>query len=219
LDNNLDTWNAFQNQYWPADYLIDANGVVRREVFGEGQYAQTEDAIRTLLQNNGATLPAQHYVQGNPTVPITNAQTPETYFGLEREQAYTGGQNYQAGIQSFTAASSSDLQSGDWTLGGTWNIGQEDITAVSNSTLTIRVSARDVYMVGGATNTAAVGVSLNGQPISQTGDAGSDVANSQVTMQMSQLYHLVHEPSFNGNMLVHLTVPAGVSINTFTFGS
>ena len=49
VDNSYDTWNAYGNEYWPADYLIDASGQVRYESFGEGGYGQTEAAIRQLL--------------------------------------------------------------------------------------------------------------------------------------------------------------------------
>jgi thiol-disulfide isomerase/thioredoxin len=56
LDNNYDTWNSYNNQYWPAEYLIDANGQIRRTEFGEGNYGESEQAIRTLLANAGAKI-------------------------------------------------------------------------------------------------------------------------------------------------------------------
>jgi cytochrome c biogenesis protein CcdA/thiol-disulfide isomerase/thioredoxin len=91
IDGNLATWNAYNNEYWPADYLIDRNGNVRREVFGEGQYNQTEQAIRGLLTNgSNVKLPSQLFAPGNTPSPINQNQTPETYLGTERENAYTG---------------------------------------------------------------------------------------------------------------------------------
>ncbi|MEM5430259.1 thioredoxin family protein [Cupriavidus oxalaticus] len=48
-DNRYATWSAFQNQYWPALYLIDADGRIVYQHFGEGNYAETEAAIQKLL--------------------------------------------------------------------------------------------------------------------------------------------------------------------------
>lgn len=59
LDNNYSTWEAFNNHYWPADYVIDKNGNIRDEQFGEGNYNQTEAIIRELLVNAGYTIPNQ----------------------------------------------------------------------------------------------------------------------------------------------------------------
>ncbi len=58
-DNNMGTWNAYGNEYWPADYLIDAHGQVRYTAFGEGDYSQTETAIRALLAEAGYAVGAQ----------------------------------------------------------------------------------------------------------------------------------------------------------------
>lgn len=49
-DNNFATWNAYNNQYWPAEYLVDKKGIIRRTYFGEGEYDKTELAIKTLLK-------------------------------------------------------------------------------------------------------------------------------------------------------------------------
>lgn len=51
-DNNYKTWNAYNNNYWPAFYLIDKKGIIRRTHFGEGEYNETEQAIKDLLAEN-----------------------------------------------------------------------------------------------------------------------------------------------------------------------
>ena len=82
LDNNYGTWDAYNNQYWPAEYLIDQNGDVRHTSFGEGDYATTESDIRALLMAGGAThLPAPTDV---PNTEPTQATTPESYLGYQR---------------------------------------------------------------------------------------------------------------------------------------
>lgn len=218
IDGNLDTWNAYSNQYWPAEYLIDRSGDVRREDFGEGEYDQMEQAIRGLLtQDSSVKLPAKLVAPGNVTVPITANQTPETYLGTDRADAYTGSP--ALGLepdQTYQFASS--LGNSQWSLSGEWQVTGQTITAGSNAKIRINVSARNVYVVGGAPAASGVEVRFNGTPISQAGDAGADVTNSQVTMHMSNLYRIASFKQFSTGV-IELDVPSGVQLNTFTFGS
>jgi cytochrome c biogenesis protein CcdA/thiol-disulfide isomerase/thioredoxin len=218
IDGNLATWNAYHNEYWPADYLIDRSGNVRREYFGEGQYNQTEQAIRGLLtQNTNVKLPSKLVAPGNTPAPINDNQTPETYLGLDRADAYVGSpvlgskpdQNY-----SFAK----NISSSQWSLSGEWKESGTNLTSVNNAKIKINVSAKNVYLVGGAQTSTPVSVSFNGQPISQVGDAGADVKNSQVSVQLSNLYRIASFKKFTSGTL-ELDVPAGVNLNTFTFGN
>ena len=84
LDNDFGTWNAYANQYWPANYLVDRSGHVRYVHFGEGQYDRTENAIRTLLAD--PTLPRAAV---RPDQTPSGSQTPETYLGWERLSPHT----------------------------------------------------------------------------------------------------------------------------------
>src|SRR5439155_1667491 len=84
LDNSYDTWNAYANQYWPAEYLIDKRGHVRHAHFGEGEYPHTEQLIRTLLGVRSAAM-----TKVRDTTP-TELMTPETYLGAARLQRYAG---------------------------------------------------------------------------------------------------------------------------------
>ena len=105
-----------------------------------------------------------------------------------------------------------------WTLGSSWQIGAENITSNSaSSTLSFHASAKDIYMVAGNADNqpATVGVSL---PASDSGQFGSDAPGGFVTVNGSKLYHIVSLQKF-GDTTVTLTVPAGVSLYTFTFGS
>ena len=88
-DNNMGTWNAYGNEYWPADYLIDATGQVRYAAFGEGDYGQTETAIRALLAESGAQVGAMSHPT-DVVVPSEEA-TPETYLGTNRAQGCLNG--------------------------------------------------------------------------------------------------------------------------------
>src|SRR5205085_1538415 len=91
IDNDYGTWNAYQNQYWPAEYLIDATGVIRHITFGEGDYDGTEKLIRQLLDQAkaGAALPPATHVAA---VQVSPNQTPESYIGYEHGQDDTSGE-------------------------------------------------------------------------------------------------------------------------------
>ncbi len=216
LDNNLATWNAYNNQSWPAGYLIDASGNVRRVHEGEGDYTQSEQAIRALLTENGAKLGAM--AAESDTVPITADQTPETYLGSARAGDYVGSPALGSSpVTTYTPAASPQVN--DWTLGGSWQVDSDKIIAKGNSTLTFHVAAKDVYIVGGSSGSANIGVKLDGKPISQTGNAGSDIQNSVLVMNGDRLYTVVNFSQFTSDSIVELTVPEGVQLNTFTFGS
>jgi len=152
LDNSYDTWNAYDNQSWPAAYLIDATGQIRHVAIGEGDYAPEEQLIRQLLTaaRPGTALPAATDV--SDTTPDDPAQTPETYLGAERQQGYTGSAAYISG--QFTLPAS--LAANSFGLSGTWNIGQQAITAGSGAGIKLSFHASDVYLDVGGTGTLTV---------------------------------------------------------------
>lgn len=218
LDNDFRTWNAYNNQFWPATYLIDKDGNVRRYHGGEGEYKETEQAIRTLLLEDGGSVPNETTSALNGEVPVSEKQTPETYLGTRRASNFVADKPLTTGIKSFTP---SDLtRVNQWTLSGEWEVTSEGIKARTNSKLTFRFAAKDMYVVtAGNVDATDISVMLNGTPISQTGKAGSDVKDSNVTITSGQLYRLVDMKQFTEDATVTLTVPAGVQLNVFTFGS
>jgi cytochrome c biogenesis protein CcdA/thiol-disulfide isomerase/thioredoxin len=215
LDNDFKTWAAYNNQYWPATYLIDAEGNVRRVHFGEGGYKETEQAIRQLLSDAGKSLPAATTMAQGAT--SSDAETPETYLGTRRAGNYVGETRLISGERQYEPARLEKVN--QWTLGGQWSISGEGITAVKDSVLRIRIAAKDVYLVTGAGANGSIGVTVNGKPVSQTEFAGQDVNNSEVTVSMAQLYKIVHFNDFTADATIELRVPAGMQLNTFTFGS
>ncbi len=207
LDNNYDTWNAYDNDSWPADYLIDKTGQIRYVSLGEGDYNKTEKAIQVLLGLN------QPLATPTSNVPIAQDQTPETYFGTDRAQSYVGTPALMDGNYTYAPAA---LGANDWTLHGSWQVSGQMITSTNpGSQLSFNVTAKDVYVVAGSNQPETVGVSL---PAAAAGQYGSDVSGGNLTVNGSRLYHIVSLPEL-GNTTVTLTVPPGVSLYTFTFGS
>lgn len=212
LDNNYDTWNAFQNDSWPADYLIDQSGNIRYVALGEGNYNVTEEAIQQLLNlKEPLSTPISK-------VPISPNQTAETYFGTNRDSNYDGTTVLQSGTYNFKPVPLSQLPQNDWTLSGSWQIGAENITSKDSSdTLTFSVIAKDVYVVSVSSNNQPVSMSV-GLPTSEAGQYAKDDQNGTANISSPGLYHIVSLNTF-GSTVVTLTVPSGVSLYTFTFGS
>lgn len=218
LDNDFTTWNNFGVRYWPSAFLIDAEGKVRRVHYGEGEYKETEQAIRALLKENKKQVPDSMFIKGSDGVPVTDKQTPETYMGSKRAGNYVGETRLFSG-QTAGFVPEQNLERNKWTLGGNWDVDSEKITAKSAGTIRFNISAKEAYVVASADSESQITVMLDGKPISQTSSAGQNVQNSTVKVKNAQLYKLVKFPEFSEGHILELSVPAGVSINVFTFGS
>jgi cytochrome c biogenesis protein CcdA/thiol-disulfide isomerase/thioredoxin len=154
LDNGYSTWTNYRNMYWPAEYLIDAQGTVRHVKFGEGDYNDTEKLIRQLITNArpGITLPSP--VDAPDTTPNASL-TPETYFSVGKVVNYAGGGSYDEGKANFTFPAS--LPDDSFALQGPWALDYEGATAGSNaSSIELNYHAKNVYIVVGGTGTLTV---------------------------------------------------------------
>lgn len=216
LDNEFATWNNYKVRSWPTAFLIDAEGKVRRFHEGEGEYKETEQAIRALLQENNKELPKM-FIDGASDVPVSAMQTPETYLGSKRATNYIGQTRLFAG-QTEPFVLNQQLNKNQWSLGGKWKIESEKITAERDSVLSFSISAKEVYIVGSADSAQKIEILIDGQPASQTKSAGDDVKNSTVTVQDARLYKLVKHSQFEDSFRLELRVPEGTSLNVFTFG-
>lgn len=218
LDNDFATWNAYGNQFWPGTYLIDKDGNIRRYHGGEGEYKETEEAIRTLLAEKGGEVPSEMTDAVNGKPPVRADQTPETYLGTKRASNYRGTPGLAQGSNTFTPAKLN--RTNDWTLGGKWKVDAEGITAQGNSTITIQFAAKDLYLVtANDVDNKQLSLKLNGTPISSTEAPGDSVKDSKVSLSSAQLYKLVKYDSFTKGDTLEVQVPTGVKLNVFTFGS
>src|SRR5581483_8450018 len=109
-DNNYATWNAYNNQYWPAEYLIDQNGNIVHVHFGEGEYDVTENAVRQLLGLTALSTTTSADSQ------LSDIQSPEMYFGTNRLQNLAPGQNSSSKNFSFPQ----NLNLNNFALEGNW---------------------------------------------------------------------------------------------------
>lgn len=208
LDNDYGTWSAYKNRYWPAKYLIDAEGRIRYFHAGEGNYEETEKAIRELLHVDGPETDVAAAATAGPD------QSPETYLGHERAKGYVGETPLASGTHTYTPGA--DPGTDEWTLSGEWDVDDEKITATRDGAqLTYHFRGRDVYLVLGGPDGAELTVTSSAG--NETGE--TDVKDDKITLDAHRLYHLVHLPQTATEATVTIAVPRGVSAHAFTFGS
>jgi cytochrome c biogenesis protein CcdA/thiol-disulfide isomerase/thioredoxin len=213
-DNRYGTWNAYQNQYWPAEYLIDAHGQVRHTQFGEGNYREDEAAVRELLYEAGAhKLPRP--MTATAIMPSTNLGTPETYLNPQRDEGFA--QPLQGGTHTYQGVVNPILN--EFGLRGTWKTSSESVTPVApGASITARFQAAHVYLVMTSNDNTprTVRVLVDGRQI-PVKEAGSDVRGGLVTVKGQRLYSLVSLPGDQQKTLT-VDVPPGISAYDFTFG-
>jgi cytochrome c biogenesis protein CcdA/thiol-disulfide isomerase/thioredoxin len=201
VDDDYATWNAYSNQYWPADYLIDAQGNVRSVHFGEGDYSTMGDLIRQLLQAGRpkSSVPAP---AGVPDKTPAGEMNPETYLGYNELQ-YLDPPNV---VQDAPAAYHfpASLPLGAVALSGTWTDHAQEATAGSGAELELGFLAQDVYLVLGGSGTLDVSV---GGHHTQTIKVGGT----------PRLYTLYQASSSSSGTLL-LRASPGVQAYDFTFG-
>jgi thiol-disulfide isomerase/thioredoxin len=193
-DNDYATWNAYGNQYWPAEYLVDKQGHVRHAHFGEGQYGETEKLIRRLLADKGAMARAV------PDTTPEELQSPETYLGYQRAERYEGSTVAPNRMQRYQFPPS--LAKNGLAYSGSWRIEPERAVAGADARLRFHFMARDVYLVLGGKGT--VRVLVNGKP------------ERTVDVDSYRLYTL--RAGKYADALLELRLSPGVQAYAFTFG-
>ncbi len=199
LDNDYKTWNAYSNEYWPAEYLIDKTGRVRHIHFGEGEYDETEQAIRELLAEAGASVPRHKAAVADATP--TELTTPETYLGYTRIERYQGSPIRENEVAQYTFDSA--LGQNDLSYNGTWRIGGERAVAVADARLRLHFVARNVYIVLGGKGT--VQALVDGK------------AARTIRVDSDQLYTVLSGQMRREGVL-ELRFSPGVNAYSFTFG-
>ena len=228
LDNDYGTWNAYQNQYWPRKYMIDIDGYVVYDHIGEGEYVETEQEIKNLLQERdtrlGIPVPADliDSVSVSPSGTAGSIQTnsPETYFGANRNQYIGNGAQGKTGIQNFilpnSFASNMFYFSGSWNVLGEYAQGQS-----AGSGFVYPYTAKDVYVVASASTQVVAEVTLDGLPV-PANLRGTDVyvngGKTFVKIQDSRLYNLVTGTNMEAHTLRVMSQSAGLEVFTLTFG-
>ena len=221
-DNDMAIWDAWENRYWPAHYLLDASGDEVFRHFGEGKYAETEAKIRDLLVKAGARgLPAAIEPIGSQGARGSDV-TPELYAGYGRQASAIGNpEGYQPEKEVDYSASSAPQRDRIY-FDGTWHNGEEAMTAASAAAFYLRFRAGAVNMVvfPGAAAGTCLPVRLDGEPIPAE-LAGADVLFDRgvpcVLVDAADSYDLYAGPVATHELRVGTA--AGLALYTFAFSA
>ncbi len=225
IDNNYEIWRAFDNQYWPAEYFVDAEGHIRHQQFGEGDYANSERVIQKLLMAAGQTnvptgLVAVNASGAEAASDERDDQSPETYIGTARAENFVSpGGPVQGAAHVYTVGTPALNQ---WGLIGDWTVAGDRATLdQSGGGIVFRFHARDLHLV--------MGPAPDGRPIrfqvvidgAPPGDNhGVDVnARGQGVITGQRLYQLVRQDGAVGDRTFEIRfLDPGVQAYSFTFG-
>jgi thiol-disulfide isomerase/thioredoxin len=226
VDSDHAIWRAFENNYWPALYLVDARSRIRYHKFGEGDYEVSERAIQALLVEAGASgidsQPISVQGRGPEAAPDwDNLRSPENYLGHERTENFesSGGREKD---KPHKYAAPGELRLNHWSLSGDWSVHAQEIHLnKSNGRILYRFHARDLHLVMGPANRGAAvrfRVLIDGHA---PGDAhGVDVdEQGNGTMSEPKMYQLIRQPAPIQDRLFEIEfLDPGVKAYSFTFG-
>jgi cytochrome c biogenesis protein CcdA/thiol-disulfide isomerase/thioredoxin len=200
IDSNYAIWKAFNNEYWPAHYFIDAQGTIRYHHFGEGEYDKSEQVIQQLLKEKNANLKVSGIVQVNASgaqaaADTDDIQSPETYIGYARQENYVSPEKIKQDAPGvYTAPGRLDVN--NWALAGKWEVGGERaMLLAAPGKIVFRFHARDLHLV--------LGPGKDGRPIrfrvlldgtAPLDDHGVDVdGQGNGTVKEYRLYQLIRQ--------------------------
>jgi hypothetical protein len=228
MDNDYAIWNAYKNEYWPAHYLIDAQGKIRHEHFGEGAYPETEQMIQSLLKeaHNGELSVSADLVQvdgAGATAAAMSDKTglsPETYLGYTRQQNFSSPEAISKDVTHQYGAPTS-LKLNQWALSGDWQIGdQSALLKKSGGAISYRFYGRDLHLVLGSHNGKAIPFKVTIDGAAPGAEHGVDIdLHGNGVIKEQRLYQLIRQ---SGEVREHTFkiefLDDGAEAFAFTFG-
>ena len=223
LDNDYSTWNAYENRFWPRKYLIDIDGYVVYDHIGEGSYAETEKEIQRALQERQIALKLNDTIDTsifNPADAITTnssrVQSPETYFGSNRNESFGNGTKNVAGVQKLSRPSTTEANT--LYLDGTWSIqGESAKNTSANSKIIYKYNAKDLYFVGSSEKGVKITILEDGKIVGK--NKGADVsADGTVVIKEDRLYKLIQASEYGEHTIEIIIESPGLEAFAFTFG-
>ena len=223
VDSDYGIWRAFDNNYWPAVYIADADGRIRYHHFGEAAYDEQERVIQRLLRENNKTVNGDLVTVKPRGLEVAadygTLRSQETYLGYERGDAFAGDAHQNA-AQNYTIAAT--LQLNQWALGGNWTVrGRPVVLNEPNGKIAFRYHARDVNLImcpPSKGESVPFTVRVDGRPPGaghgeDTDAQGNGVLNRQRCYQLVRLNDRVRDRTFE----IEFSQP-GVEAYDFTFG-
>ena len=223
MDNDWETWKAFENRYWPRKYLADYEGYIRYDHIGEGNYQETEKIIQQLLEERSQSM-GMKVAAAEPLVEMkefehTSFRTPELYFGYK----FVQGRNQLGSQEGFnpdqitTYKEPNNLDLHKFYPVGKWTNLEDGMKLESDSgSIKLLYHAKEVNIV--SANSAQLEIFLDGKPIGED-DIGSDIVMSnKVNVSEPRLYNIINSSDSGTHELEIKINQKGFTIYTFTFG-
>jgi thiol-disulfide isomerase/thioredoxin len=226
IDSDHAIWNAFENQYWPALYFIDAQGRIRHHQFGEGDYETSEMVLRQLLSEAGDRsldgAPVSVDARGvEAAADWSNLGSPETYLGYERTQDFAsiGGLVHN---RRHLYAVPAQLSRNHWALAGAWTIGPHSaVVDEPGGQVALQFHARDLHLVMGPGPAGArvrFRVRIDGQPPGPARGVDVDEQGNGVIAE-PRLYQLIRQEAPIGDRRFEIELlDPGAQVFVFAFG-
>ena len=219
VDNQYGVWTAFDNNYWPALYFIDRDGVIRDHHFGEGHYPESERLLqqllgvqRDLVSAVGAGVEAE--------ADWMHLRTPETYLGYARGESFASPGGAAVDVRRSYELPES-LRADQWALAGDWTVGREYVALDrSGGSIAFRFHARDAHLVLSSASRDPIPfrVLLDGEPPGSSHGADVD-ENGNGALVDGRLYQLIRQDGEVRDQTVEITFSQpGAEAYVFTFG-
>ena len=226
IDSDGVIWRAFNNEYWPALYFIDAHGHIRHHHFGEGEYAESEMILRRLLAEAGSSSLGPEVVSietrgAEAGADWDNLRSPENYLGYQRTENFASPGGATKG-QRRTYTVPGRMKLNQWALSGDWTVGKNAAALnAANGRIAYRFHARDLHLVmGPAARGASVRfrVLIDGQPPGAAHGLDVDDQGSG-TVSEQRLYQLIRQPKPIADRQFEIEfLDPGIETFAFTFG-
>jgi len=226
IDSDYNIWQAFHNEAWPAQYLVDGTGQIRYRHYGEGEYAGIEKTIQKLLKENGAANVDENLVSDSGTgveaPPSNDEQSPETYLGYTRAEHFASPEKVARDSRR-TYSTAASLSLNQWGLVGSWDVGSEAaVLEAAPGKVLFRFHSRDLNLIMAPTKDGKpvrFKVTIDGAaPGSNSGvDAGADGGGLIREPRMYQLIRQKSLPIKDRTFEIELLDP-GAQVLDFTFG-
>ena len=222
LDSSYGTWNAYQNRYWPREYLIDIDGFISHDHIGEGSYDETERAIQAALKERNQALGIQTAVSSGIIAPKDavnmngNVASPETYFGAARNEYLGNGKPSTSGSQTLILPATGKINT--LYLSGTWNFTNQSAANTSkNAKIVYKYSAKNLYFVASSDAGVKISITRDGKPLGA--EKGADVsADGTLLIKENRLYKLIEGTDYSEHTIEITIEKPGLNAYTFTFG-
>jgi thiol-disulfide isomerase/thioredoxin len=225
IDSDYSIWQAFHNEAWPAQYIVDGKGQIRYRHYGEGEYVEMERVIQKLLKENGADGFDESTVSGSgagiEAAPSNDEQSPETYVGYRQAEHFASPERVARDSQRIYSAPASPSLN-QWGLGGSWNVGPEAaMLQVAPGKLVFRFHSRDLNLILASTKDGKpvrFKVTLDGAAPGENNGVDS-AADGAGEIREPRMYQLIRQKgpivdrTFEIEFLDH-----GVQALDFTFG-